>query len=62
MSISPSPLQYNAFVSVGCDALAKLWDTRDSSMCRTFSGHESDINAVDFFGDGLAFCTGKKSM
>ena len=58
MGISSSPLQYNVFVSGGCDALAKIWDTRNSGMCRTFSGHESDINSVDFFGDGMAFCTG----
>jgi len=62
MGISSSPLQYNVFVSGGCDALAKIWDTRNSEMCRTFSGHESDINSVDFFGDGMAFCTGDYSF
>ena len=59
MGISSSPINYSVFVSGGCDALAKLWDTRNPSVCRTFCGHESDINSVDFFGDGLAFCTGK---
>ena len=58
MSISTSPTAPPIFVSGACDALAKLWDVKAPTVCRTFSGHESDINAVTFFGDGLAFSTG----
>ena len=61
MSISPSPTTLGeVFVSGACDALAMVWDARasGSSSARTFTGHESDINAVAYFGDGLAFSTG----
>ena len=36
----------NTFISGACDATAKLWDLRDGMCRQTFSGHESDINAV----------------
>ena len=55
MSIAPSPLSSRVFVSGACDALAKVWDRKMDGSCRTFNGHESDINAVSFFGDGMAF-------
>jgi len=69
MSISPSPDsvmastgdRFRTFVSGACDSLAKVWDCRksaDAGSTRTFEGHESDINAVAFFPDGLAFSTG----
>ena len=58
MSIAPSPLSSRVFVSGACDALAKVWDLKMDGSCRTFNGHESDINAVSFFGDGMAFSTG----
>jgi len=53
----------NLFISGACDATAKLWDTRDapenSGIAQmTFTGHESDINAVHFFPDAQAFGTG----
>jgi len=59
MSISPGPGGAHLFVSGACDALAKVWDVKaGGSAVRTFSGHESDINAVTFFPDGNAFSTG----
>jgi guanine nucleotide-binding protein G(I)/G(S)/G(T) subunit beta-1 len=33
-------------VSGACDATAKLWDIRSGKATQTFTGHESDINAV----------------
>lgn len=49
----------NTFVSGSCDSRAKLWDYRAKNACvKTFEGHESDINSVDFFPDGNAFGTG----
>ena len=53
--------QTKAFVSGSCDATAKLWDYRQSSKqgcVKTFQGHESDINSVQFFPDGNAVGTG----
>jgi len=59
MSISITPEQGGKhFVSGACDATAKLWDRNSSKCCQTFSGHESDINAVHFFPSGRAFSTG----
>lgn len=43
ISLSPNP---SVFVSGACDAMAKLWDIRSGKAVQTFSGHESDINAV----------------
>lgn len=58
MAVSLSPAnRNNVFVSVAGDSTAKLWDRR-SGECLTFTGHESDINAVSFFPSGDAFCTG----
>lgn len=45
MSISPDK---NHFISGACDATAKLWDIRAGKCVQTFSGHESDINAVQY--------------
>merc|ERR1711975_190537 len=46
------------FVSGACDAQAKVWDVNHMSCVRSFGGHESDINAVSFFPDGIGFATG----
>uniref|UniRef100_A0A8W4FMS9 G protein subunit beta 1 n=1 Tax=Sus scrofa TaxID=9823 RepID=A0A8W4FMS9_PIG len=46
------------FVSGACDASAKLWDVREGMCRQTFTGHESDINAICFFPNGNAFATG----
>jgi guanine nucleotide-binding protein G(I)/G(S)/G(T) subunit beta-1 len=50
----------NLFVSGSVDCTAKLWDLRSksSNSVKTFRGHESDINTVNFFPDGNAFVTG----
>lgn len=45
MSLSLSP-DKNVFVSGACDATAKVWDIRSGRCVQTFTGHESDINAV----------------
>jgi len=58
MSIAPNPTYERIFASGACDALAKIWDIKEPTVSRTFKGHESDINAVTWFGDGLAFSTG----
>jgi len=66
MSIAPCPTKVKLFVSGACDAKAMLWDIvkngdsyeGSAKPVATFDGHESDINAVTFFGDGQAFSTG----
>ena len=45
LSLGPDP---NLFVSGACDATAKLWDIRSGKATQTFTGHESDINAVQY--------------
>ncbi|MBZ3873032.1 Guanine nucleotide-binding protein G(I)/G(S)/G(T) subunit beta-1 [Sciurus carolinensis] len=45
------------FISGACDALAKLWDVQEGLCRQTFTGHESDINAICFFPNGNAFAT-----
>jgi WD40 repeat protein len=45
ISLSLSP-DKNIFVSGACDATAKVWDIRTGRCVQTFTGHESDINAV----------------
>ncbi|KAF7725978.1 guanine nucleotide-binding protein subunit beta 1 [Apophysomyces ossiformis] len=58
MSVSLSPHDPNIFVSGGCDATAKIWDIRIQKCVQTFTGHETDINSVQFFPNGMAFGTG----
>lgn len=57
MSLSLAP-DTRLFVSGACDASAKLWDVREGVCRQTFTGHESDINAICFFPNGNAFATG----
>ena len=57
MSLSISS-DLNTFVSGSCDASAKLWDIREGLCMQSFSGNESDINAVTYFPNGYAFATG----
>ena len=45
MSLSLAP-DMQCFVSGACDASAKLWDIREGTCKQSFSGHESDINAI----------------
>ena len=58
MFVSLSPTDKNLFVSGSCDHTAKLWDIRNKQCVMTYHGHESDINSVAFFPDGMAFGTG----
>ncbi|KAK9407874.1 guanine nucleotide-binding protein GI/GS/GT subunit beta-3 [Crotalus adamanteus] len=57
MSLAVSP-DFKLFISGACDASAKLWDIREGVCRQTFTGHESDINAISFFPSGEAICTG----
>lgn len=45
MSLAVSP-DFKMFISGACDFTAKLWDIREATCRQTFSGHESDINAI----------------
>jgi len=45
LSLSISPDQ-RLFVSGACDSTAKVWDIRSGRCVQTFTGHESDVNAV----------------
>lgn len=55
LSLGPDP---NVFVTGACDSTAKVWDIRTRRCVQTFVGHESDVNAVQFFPNGEAFATG----
>eukprot|EP01113_Clastostelium_recurvatum_P010288 TRINITY_DN1507_c0_g1_i2.p1 TRINITY_DN1507_c0_g1~~TRINITY_DN1507_c0_g1_i2.p1 ORF type:complete len:362 (-),score=70.30 TRINITY_DN1507_c0_g1_i2:448-1533(-) len=73
MSVSISP-DKNTFVSGSSDATAKLWDLRigagssssssstpgggGGACVQTFVGHETDLNAVQYFPSGHAFGSG----
>lgn len=50
----------NTFISGSCDQTAKLWDVRDNKRdaIKTFTGHKSDINTVQWFPDQMCFGTG----
>jgi WD40 repeat protein len=42
-------------------AVCQVWDMRVKNPCtHTFTGHESDVNAVDFFPDGNVVGTGSE--
>ncbi len=47
-----------SFVSGACDATARLWDISTGKCTQVFTGHESDINSVQYFPSGQAFGTG----
>jgi WD40 repeat protein len=55
LSLSLGPNQ-NIFVSGACDATAKLWDIRSGRATQTFTGHESDINAVQYVDRHTIMC------
>jgi len=60
MAVSVNDADPNLFVSGSTDTLAKVWDIRQSGKKSviSFSGHEADINSVQFLPDGTAFGTG----
>jgi len=60
MAVSTNDADSNLFVSGSTDTLAKVWDIRQSGKKSviSFSGHEADINSVQFLPDGTAFGTG----
>merc|ERR1719273_874511 len=57
MSVSIFP-EKGIFASGSCDANAKIWDYKNGICIKTFVGHESDINSVEFCLDGNAIGTG----
>jgi guanine nucleotide-binding protein G(I)/G(S)/G(T) subunit beta-1 len=51
-SVSTHPLDPNVFASGSCDCTVRIWDIRLNTCVRTFTGHVSDINSVEFFPSG----------
>jgi len=58
MSVSLNPKNPNRFVSGSCDTAAKIHDIKTGECEGTFTGHEADINTVEWFPDGNAFASG----
>jgi guanine nucleotide-binding protein G(I)/G(S)/G(T) subunit beta-1 len=61
MGFSLCPQNPYVFVSASCDTSTKVWDMRIPSSkgaVKTYYGHVSDINSVDFFPSGTAFASG----
>lgn len=58
MSVSVLPQDKNTFASGSCDSTVKVWDIRANACVRTFTGHVSDVNAVEFFPSGMCVGTG----
>ncbi|KAI8060524.1 G protein complex beta subunit SfaD [Gongronella butleri] len=58
MSLEVTPCSPFVFVTGGCDAVAKVWDTRTRRCMQSFYGHDEDLNSVKFFPNGQAFATG----
>lgn len=57
-SVAVAPDDPNQFVSGAIDAQAKTWDMRSGECAASFTGHESDINDVQWFPNGKAFVSG----
>lgn len=58
MALAISPKDPNTYISVSVDRTSKVWDIRTpTASVQTFSGHEGDINSVDFMMDGMTFAT-----
>lgn len=61
MSLALNPTNPQIFCSGSIDSVVKVWDMRIKNPCtHTFTGHESDVNAVDFFPDGMVVGTGSE--
>ena len=61
MSLAVCPSNPMLFCSVSVDRTAKIWDIRQPQASQqTFSGHEGDINGVDFMRDGMSIGTGSE--
>mmetsp|Transcript_9068 Transcript_9068/g.23004 ORF Transcript_9068/g.23004 Transcript_9068/m.23004 type:complete len:260 (+) Transcript_9068:583-1362(+) len=59
MSVAVNPQSQKTFITGSCDSTAKLWDCRaPGHPMMTFTGHDSDINAIAYFPDGRGFGTG----
>ena len=55
MSISLNPDSPQVFGSGSCDGTVRIWDIRKPKPCtHTFYGHDSDVNAVEFFPNSHA--------
>lgn len=57
-SVSLHPTDPNVFASGSCDSTVRVWDIRLNSCVRTFTGHISDINSVEFFPSGTVVGSG----
>jgi guanine nucleotide-binding protein G(I)/G(S)/G(T) subunit beta-1 len=59
MSVSVPNTGDTQFISGSCDLFSKLWDWRvgRNSCVKTFQGHQSDINCVQYFPNAQAFGT-----
>ncbi|KAG8768000.1 hypothetical protein FRC12_005886 [Ceratobasidium sp. 428] len=56
MSVSLGP-NGDMFVSDVCNSTAKRWHIRRGRATQTFTGHDSNINVVQFLPNGDAFAT-----
>jgi WD40 repeat protein len=46
LSVDVCPTNHALLVSGGCDATARLWDSRTGTCVQAFLGHQSDVNSV----------------
>jgi guanine nucleotide-binding protein G(I)/G(S)/G(T) subunit beta-1 len=58
MGLSVHPHDPNLLASASCDATVRIWDLRLAHSVLSFTGHVSDVNAVDFFPSGYAVASG----
>mmetsp|Transcript_10479 Transcript_10479/g.26561 ORF Transcript_10479/g.26561 Transcript_10479/m.26561 type:complete len:368 (-) Transcript_10479:78-1181(-) len=58
MSIAINKCDPHVFASGSTDRMAQVSDSRTGKCVMSFAGHESDINSVSFFPDGMAIGTG----
>jgi len=59
MCVSLNKKNSQMFVSGSVDTTAKVWDTRQGERCvANFTGHEADVNTVQWFPDANCVVTG----